>query len=176
MAVDQVKSPQVTNLDSKPAVANTAGEGGEAVEKTVEGYASGVAASSIGATYQFVRVKSNCKVKAVYLESAAQGGGTINIGLYYATDGQGGQPTALLAANAINATFFAGAVALTAASAATDVTNQSGNYTIDKRVQPLWQAAGLTKDPGGSFDIVGTLAAAITTGGGRMGLRCVFTD
>lgn len=176
MAVDAVKSPFITNLDSKPIVPNTAGEGADAVEKTVEGYATGVASSSINATYQLVRVKSNCKVKALFFESAAQAAGTVNLGVYYATDGQGGQPTSLLAANAINASFFASAIAVTAASGPTDVTNQSGNYPINLRVQPLWQALGLTKDPGGQFDIVGTLAAALTTGGGRMGLRCVYTD
>lgn len=176
MAVDHVKSTFITNLDASPAVMNTAGEGASGLTKTIEGSAVGVAASSIDATYQFVRVPSNCKVKKVWMESAAQAVGTIDIGVYFATDGQGGKPLALLAAAAISRTLFAAAYSVAAASQPTEITNQSGNYTIDKRTQPLWQAAGLTADPGGFFDIVGTLATAITTGGGRMGLTVQYID
>lgn len=178
MAVDHVKSTFVTNADANPAVMNTAGEGASGLLKAIEGSAVGVAASSIDATYQFVRVPSNCKVKKLFFESGAQAAGTIDIGLYFATDGQGGRPLSLLAAAAINRTFFTAAYALTAASGPTDITNVAGtsNYTIDKRTQPLWQAAGLTSDPGGFFDIVGTLAVAITTGTGRMGLEVFYVD
>jgi len=176
MSVDHVKSTYITNLDASPAVINTAGEGGPAALKSIEGFATAVASSSINATYQFVRVPSNCKVKAVHLESAAQAQGSFDIGVYYATDGEGNQPTALLAAAAISQALFASAVDLTSAVGITDVTNESGSYTIDKRVQPLWQAAGLTSDPGGYFDIVGTVTTAVTTGTGRIGLRVTFTD
>ena len=176
MAVDHVKSPFITNLDAAPPVQNTAGEGGPAMSKTSIGYATGIAASSIDATYQFIRVPSNAKVHGLNFESAAQAAGTIDIGVYYATDGEGGRPMALLAAAAISRTFFAAAVALTSASAPTNVLNQSGNNPITKRVQPLWQALGLASDPGGYFDIVGTLAAAITTGGGLMGMSISYTD
>lgn len=177
MAVDHVKSPSITNLDAQPAVANTAGEGGGAPVKTIEGYATAVASSSVDATYQLVRVPSTCKVKAVMFESAAQTAGAFDIGVYYATDGQGGKPTSLLAANAISRALFASAVDCASAVAPTDVTNESGNYTIDKRVMPLWQAAGLTSDPGGSFDIVATVTTtAVTTGTGRFGVRVSYTD
>jgi hypothetical protein len=135
-----------------------------------------VASSSINATYQFVRVPSNCKVKQVIFDSEAQAAGAIDIGVYYATDGEGGKPTALLAAPRSARHLFASAVALTSASQPTDVTNESGTYTPLKRNQPLWQAAGLTSDPGGYFDIVGTLTTAITTGTGKMGMTVNYTD
>lgn len=176
MSVDHVKSTYITNLDAAPVVANTAGEGGPATTKSVEGYATAVASSSVNATYQFVRVPSNCKVKSVDLESAAQAQGSFDIGVYYATDGEGGQPTALLAAAAISQALFASAVDLTSAYPITNVTNESGTYTIDKRVLPLWKAAGLSSDPGGYFDIVGTVTTAVTTGTGVMGLRVTYTD
>lgn len=177
MAVDHVKSTPVTNLDSSPVVPNTAGEGGPAPLKSISsGDVVGVASSSIGATYQFVRVPSNAKVKQVLFDSEAQAAGAIDIGVYYATDGIGGKPTSLLAANAISQALFASAIALTSASQPTDVTNESGTYTPAKRNQPLWQAAGLSSDPGGNFDIVGTLSTAITTGTGKMGMTVNYTD
>lgn len=176
MAVDHVKSTVITNLDALPAVAPTAGEGGPAPQKTIDGYATAVASSSQNATYQLVRIPSNAKVKSIIFESEAQAGGTVDLGLYYATDGEGGKPTSLLAANAIDQDFFASAIAVTSAVTPTEVVNESGTYTLDKRQQPIWQAAGLTSDPGGYFDIVGTIATAITTGTGKMGIRVSYTD
>ena len=177
MAVDHVKSTIITGLDTTPVVQPTAGEGGPASLKNVSsGDVVGIAASSIGATYQFVRVPSNAKVKRVEFDSEAQAAGAIDIGVYYATDGIGGKPTALLAAAAISQAFFASAVALTSASQPTNVTNESGTYTPAKRNQPLWQAVGLASDPGGNFDIVGTVSTAITTGTGKMGLNVDYTD
>lgn len=177
MAVDHVKSTYITNLDASPAVPATAGEGGPAPLKVnSSGPVTGVASSSINATYQFLRLPSNAKLKALFFESAAQAAGAIDIGLYYATDGEGNKPTALLAANAISQALFASAVALTALSQPTNVINESGTFTADKQNQPLWQAAGLSSDPGGYFDVVGTLTTAITTGGGVMGLTAMYTD
>lgn len=177
MAVDHVKSTFVTNADASPSVANTAGEGGMAPSKFIEGSAVVVAASSINSTYQFFRVPSNCKIKKLWFESAAQAAGQVDIGVYYATDGQGGRPTVLLASQAIDQDFFASGVIVTGTVAITEETNESGTYTIDKRTQPLWQAVGLTADPGGSFDIVATVVTAdVTTGTGRMGLSCTYTD
>jgi hypothetical protein len=176
MAVDHVKSTNITNSDASPVVANTAGEGGPAPLKYADGYATAVAASSVDATYQLVRVPSNCKVKEIFLESEAQGAGAFDIGVYYATDGMGGQPTALLAAAAISRALFASAVSC-AAIVATDVTNESTTYSLDKRTMPLWQAAGLTSDPGGNFDIVATVTTtAVTTGTGKFGIRVKYTD
>lgn len=175
MAVDHVKSTPITNLDAQPPAINTAGEGGPAPLKSATASAVGVASSSINATYQFVRVPSNAKIKEIMFESATQAAGAGDIGLYYATDGLGGKPTSLLAANAINQSFFASAVSL-APAAYGSVLNESGSYTVDKRNQPLWQAAGLSADPGGNFDIVLTLTTAITTGTGLMGMTVTYTD
>lgn len=176
MAVDHVKSTAITNLDASPAVANTAGKGAGADLKSVTGIATAVASSSQDATYQFVRLPSNCCIKDMFFESAAQAGGTIDIGAYYATDGQGGKPTALLAADAIDQDFFASAIAVTSAVVRTSILNESTTNTIDKRNMPLWEALGLTADPGGSIDIVGTVATAITTGTGLMAVTVHYTN
>lgn len=178
MAVDHVKSTGITNSDASPAVANTAGEvGGAAPAKVVSsGSVVAVASSSQDATYQFVRVPSTAKIHAMWFESQAQAAGTIDFGLYYATDGLIGKATSLLAAAAIDQDFFASAVAVTSLSQPTNIVNESGTNTAAKRVQPLWQAVGLTSDPGGNFDIVGTVVTAITTGTGIMGLTVLYTD
>ncbi len=177
MAVDHVKSTPVTNLDASPPVINTAGTGGPAPLKVVSsGSVVGVASSSQDATYQFVRVPSNAKIQDMFFESAAQAAGTMDIGVYYATDGMGGKPSALLAAAAIDQDFFASLVALTGAFARASIINESGTNTPAKRIQPLWQALGLTADPGGNFDICGTVVTAITTGTGSMGMTVLYTD
>jgi hypothetical protein len=178
MAVDHVKSTGITNSDASPAVANTAGEiGGMAPLKVVtSGSVVALASSSTDATYQFCRVPSNAKIVDIFFESAAQAAGTMDIGAYYATDGLGGKPTALLAAAAIDQDFFATLLALTGAFARTSIINESGTNTPAKRVQPLWQALGLTTDPGGEIDICGTVVTAITTGTGSMGMTVLYTD
>lgn len=177
MAVDHVKSTPVTNSDAVPIVPNTTGEGAPGNMRTIEGSATAVASSSVDATYQLVRLPSNAKVKTMSFESAAQGAGKFDIGAYYATDGLIGKPTALLAANAISQAFFAAAIDCASAVAITSITNSAGNYTMDKRVQPLWQALGLTSDPGGNIDIVATVkTTAVTTGTGLFGVHVTFVD
>lgn len=175
MAVDHVKSTPITNLDSVTAyLPNTNGEGGAGTIQNVSGSCVGVASSSINATYRFVRVPTTAKIKKVMFQSQAQAAGATDIGVYYPTTGKTGK--ADLAANAISQALFASAVALTSLSQPTDVTNESGSYTADLMNQPLWQAAGLASDPGGYFDIVGTLTTALTTGTGIMGVSVDYVE
>lgn len=177
MAVDHVKSTFITNADASPTVANTAGEGGSAPLKYIDGYSTAVASSSADATYQLCRIPSNAKVKKIIFESQAQTAGKFDLGLYYATDGLGGKPVALLAAAAIDQDFFAAVIDCASAVLPTDVTNQSLSYTLAKRAQPIWQAVGLTSDPGGNFDIVATVkTTAVTTGTGLFGVSVTYTD
>src|SRR3989304_5175392 len=157
MAVDHVKSTPITNLDASPPVANQSGKGAGGALQHVQGSATGVLNSSADATYQFCRVPSNAKVKHLYFESGAQTAGKIDLGVYYATDGNLQRPTALLAANAIDQDFFASVIDCASAVARADVVNESTTNTAAKRNQPLWQALGLATDPGGWFDIVGTV-------------------
>lgn len=177
MTVVHGKSSYITNEDASPAVANTAGEGNNQNLQVIEGTIVATVTSSQASTYQFVRLPSNCKIKQLWFESAAQTAGTINVGIYYATDGEGQRPTALLAAAAISSAFFASAINMASATGPTNLLlNAGSSYTSDLRSQPLWQAIGLTTDPGGMFDIVGTVASDISTGTGRMGLTVFYTD
>ena len=56
-----------------------------------------------------------------------------------------------------------------------NVTNQSGNYTLTKQEQPLWQAAGLTADPGGTLDVVALVTTSLTAGG-LLGVEVQYVD
>jgi hypothetical protein len=167
-----LKSAQITNLDATPAVANSAGAGAAAYMKQVDGYVTAAAADAATTKYKMVRLPSTAVVKKVAIESEAQGAGKVDVGVWYADDARyiagGSANTGLV----IDQDFFATDVDLASAVVPTDITNESGTYTIDKRAQPLWQAVGLTSDPGGSFDIQLTVHTTdVTTGTGKIYLR-----
>ena len=179
MAVDHVKATGITNMDTlNPRVRNTAGREGAPgqVVNIDDGYATAVASSSADATYQLVRIPSTAKVKHIVFESEAQTAGKFDLGLYYATDGSSASSaSSLLAAAAIDQDFFATVIDCAAAVVRTDVTNESTTYTLDKRSQPIWQAVGLSSDPGGNFDIVATVkTTAVTTGTGKFGITVTW--
>ena len=173
MAVDHVKSTVITNLDATPVVVPTGGRGGPEPLFHVSGYATAVASSSADSTYQLVRLPWNASVKMIVFESDAQGAGKFDLGVYYASD----HGTSLLAAAAVDQDFFATVIDCASAVARTDVTNESGTYTNAKRQQPLWQAVGLTADPGGFADIVATVkTTAVTTGTGVFGISVFYVN
>jgi len=166
-----LKSAQITNFDSTPPVLNNSGVAGPYRKNTYDGYVTTGSDNDAGTKYRLIRVKSDVKVKNVFLESDAQGATfTVNVGLYYADDTRYLAPgNAANAGVVIDADFFGSAVVLTNAYGPTEITNEGGFYGIDKRGQPLWQAAGLTADPGGYIDIVVTTTVA-GTGGALLGL------
>lgn len=177
MGTSALKSAQITNLDASPIVANTRGNGAAGNLQFVDGFVTAVASDAAGSTYRLVRLPSTAIVKRLVLESEAQGAGKINLSAYYSdstTDGT--QPS--LQAVIVPTTgdqFFASDVDLASAVVPTNVTNESGNYTIDKRGKHLWDALGITSDPGGYIDIVGVVhTTAITTGTGKIYLSCEY--
>lgn len=151
------KSAQITNRDAVPAVLNNvnAGYGGEL--SSAYGRVAAVAADAISDVFRLVEVPTNCRVTSVRLYSAALGGTTAaDIGVYRNTRDGGA---------VVDADLFGSAVSLVSAVNGTEVSHESTVYTPALREQPLWQAAGLSSDPGGTFDIALTLTAAVTTGG-----------
>lgn len=177
MTVENLKSTGITNLDANPVIANTAGEDGPAPCKVVSGYSTASASASVTSTYQLVRVPSNCKIKTIWFESEAQVAGTFDIGLYYSSSTVDGTPSGNRGTVVSGQQQLFASLVDCSAVVAKDVTNESGNYTLAKRNQPLWQAAGLSSDPGGWFDIVATCASvAVTTGTGKLGVVVYYTD
>lgn len=175
MAVEHVKSTPITNLGLTPVPADTTGRGAGGVLRNVSASLTLLASSSQDSTYRFVKVPTTAKVKSVKIGSEAQAGGTLDVGVYYPTVGK--TAVADLAANAIDQDFFASAYAVTNRSNLTDVTFEAGAGYLQSEINlPLWQALGLTSDPGGWFEIAATVVAAITTGGAAAVLSVDYVD
>lgn len=183
MGTSALKSASITNLDAIPVVPNTTGEGAPGYVREVSGFVTPVAADAAGSTYRFLRVPSNAKMKALFLRSGAQGAGAIQIGVYYSDSTVDGTAVANqgLVVPTTGVNFFANDVSLAAAIPSTDelmqnlATAGANNPTLINT--PLWQALGLTSDPGGYLDIVGTVhTTAITTGAQPVELTALYVD
>lgn len=156
MATEALKSGAITNRDATPQVKNNSAlEAGmmKACVGTVE-----MTTADAGSTYRMFEVPSNCRVDQLLLYCDDVGNaGAIDIGVYQTTANGGA---------VVDADFFASAVDInTAALNGSDVTHESGVYNIDDVEKPLWQALGLSSDPGIFYDIVLTSTTAAGTGG-----------
>lgn len=165
MAVVTTKSTVITNRDASPAVIND-NRLHRGVLKSSFGYVSVNNGDSIASKFVLASMSSSAIVKSVLLTCTAITSGAGDIGVYRNTADGGA---------VVSANLFATAQSIAAALNNTEVINQSGNNTLLKREQPLWQAAGLTSDPMVTLDIVMTLTAA-TTAAGTLGLEVRFTD
>ncbi len=179
MATSHLKSTAITNLDASPVVANTGGLGAPARDSIVSGYVTALASDAAGSTYQLVRVPSTAIIKHVFFASEAQGAGKVQLSVYYSDSTTDGTQVANqgLVVPTTGAGFFSDDIDLTSAVAAADYTSNgtsgtgANGYTLDKRNKHLWDALGLTTDPGGYFDIVAVVhTTAITTGTGKLGV------
>lgn len=168
MVTETLKAAAITGYDTVPPTKPAGGAGASNGVYLVNDFITSTTGKTTGSIYRLVRVRSDCYVKRVVLESAAQGSGTtLSFGLYYSdapTAGVLDGTQVALSGTVINAAFFATSVDVSSAVTPTNITNQTGTYTVDKRNQPIWQAAGLASDPGGFFDIAATSTATINTG------------
>lgn len=157
MAVVTTKSAQVTNRDATPNVLNNPNQGAEGRVRSVFGKVAAVNGDSVASKYIFTGVPSNARVDKVRLYSAAFGvGAATDVGVYRNTDDGGA---------VVDADFFGSAIDISAAVNGTEISHESGVYTIAKREQPLWQAVGLSADPRTTLDIVATLTGAAAASG-----------
>lgn len=156
MGTSALKSAAITNRDSTPKVATNARLYGAPIHSTV-GSVTAAAADDTASRYRLVALPSNAVVRAVHLSSVAQGGsGAVDVGVYRATMDGGA---------VVDADLFGSGVSVVSAVSRLDVTNESTNYTAAAREKPLWEAAGLSADPGGELDVVLAPTAALTNGG-----------
>lgn len=162
MTAKYVQSISVADLDDNPAVRSEAGQGGAGILQCVNDYVVVTDSDAIGSIYSAVRVPSNAVVKSV--QACLDAAGTTitgDIGVYYSDNATDGTK----AANATNpptvvsVSLFAATLALAAVIEPTEYSGQSGTFTGAARNQPLWQAAGLSSDPGGYFDVALTLTS-----------------
>lgn len=172
MTVHNAQSGSIVNADASPRVTNSAGEGAPGYEQSVTDYVTVPASAAATSVFQLVRVDTKIHLKALIFESEAQGAGKVELGLYYADAAADLAPgNSANSGVAISAALFSGDI-----DCASAVTPADKNLmSIDKKNMPLWQAAGLSSDPGGKFDICATVHTTdVTTGTGKMGVRAVF--
>lgn len=141
----QAASPRLTRGDMRSAIGKVEIANGD----------------SIGSVLRAVRIPSNARVQQVLIRIT----GTIttaagDIGVYrYSKE-------TTSAGAVVDVDLFATAQALSSAIATwTDVTNESTTITATIAEQPLWQAAGMSADPGEFLEIAITLTAAAGAAG-----------
>jgi hypothetical protein len=179
MAVFNLKSPTITNRDATPPVIND-GRLERGVLKSAVGYVTvgttdtGNSTYATGSTYVMVSLPSTAVVRNVLLSCAACTLGVVSVGVGRNTKDSSGNayPTAI---GATATALFASSQSIASALSKSNITNQSGNYTLDKQQQPLWQAAGLTADPSTTLDVVVLLTTTVSAGG-LIGLEVQYTD
>lgn len=175
MAVVKTLSAVLTNRDATPPVLNANSARGGVLKSGFGSVAVG-AADSATSYYPLVEVPSNAVIRGV-LVSAVAGMTTLagNIGVFKNTKNAAGVTTGV-AANTGSDTIFASAQSLATVLKRSDVTQTSTTYSTDKMEQPLWQAIGLTSDPGGTFDIGIAVTTANTGAAGRVGIEVQYVD
>lgn len=155
MATENVLSGVLTNRDATPQVKINSALAGS-MQTVVGTLESGT--GDLASTYRMVQIPSNCRVDQVLLYCDDLGTtGLADIGIY--------QTTANGSA-VVDADFFASAVDMkTAALNGVDVTHESAVYGLEDAEKPLWQALGLTADPGRMYDVVLTTTEAFQAAG-----------
>ncbi|MDB5802681.1 MAG: hypothetical protein JWN73_3 [Betaproteobacteria bacterium] len=179
MAVFNLKSTTITNRDTVPAVINDGRLERGSLKSSVGSVSAGTtdtggATYAAGSTYVLASLPSTALVRNVLLSCAALTSGVVSVGVGLPTAKSGGAafPAAI---NATATALFASAQSVATALSKSNITNQSGNYPLNKQELPLWSAAGLTADPGGLLDIV-VLVTTSLTAGGLIGLEVQYVD
>lgn len=167
MAVVNLKSASITNLDATPVVPNSTGEGAPGYIKNASDFVTVGAADSATSTYRVARLPTNAKLKALklfadaILDSNGSPTLTYGVGAAYSDSTVDGTASSLqgtlISATAFRATAAFGATGNISADVLTA-------YGAAKRNQPLWQGLGLTSDPGGFIDVLVTVGVAAATG------------
>lgn len=179
MAVFNLKSTVVTNRDAVPPVINDGRLERGSVRSSIGSVTAGTtdtggATYAAGSTYVMASLPSTAMVRNVLLSCAALTSGAVSVGVGRNTKDSAGAAFPL-AIGATATALFAAAQSVAAALSKTNITNQSGNYSMTKQEQPLWQAAGMASDPGGTLDII-VLVTTTLSAGGLIGLEVQYVD
>lgn len=155
MAVVNVSSQIITDLDATPVVKTNPGEAGGKV-RYAYGFAD-FASSDATSVARVLRLSSAAIVnKLMFANDDLGTGGTVDVGLHRTTADGGA---------VVDADFFASALDTdTAAVAFTDRTYESAVVVIENAGKPLWSQLGLSADPGVDYDVTVTRNTATATG------------
>lgn len=174
MTTHNAVSGSITNFDASPAVGNAAGYGGAGLLAEADDYVTVPASAAAGSVFRILRLRSNVILKSLVFASEAQTVGKVELGAYYPDDARyvaGG--SGLETGAAISAACFSGDIDCSSAVVPTEKILAA--LTMDKLKMPLWQAVGLSSDPGGYIDICATVHTTdVTTGTGKLGLTAKF--
>lgn len=167
MTTEALTSGPVANATAIPRVPNASFLDNGILRESI-GSVTVTSGDLLGSTYDLIRVPSACRVSQVLLNNpAGSASSAFDIGVYKTLSDD------TLGA-VVSSALFGSAVACTSANVDLDVTGESTTYTNAKREQPLWQAAGLSADPGGLLAIVATNTAT-NAASFSIGLRVRWT-
>jgi len=155
MAVVNLKSQVVTDLDATPVVKTSPHEIGGVVREAVGTIA--VTDDDATSTFRLVRVPSRARITDVFLANDDLDGATpalaVDVGLYLSEGGA-----------VVDVDFFASAITqLQAAAGYTDVTYESAVVDLPNRGKRLWEQLALTVDPEVEYDVALTVTTAAGT-------------
>lgn len=192
MVVYHNKSAYITNRDATPQVRNTAGkeEGGRVA--VAQATIAPTVTAGIDTTIQLVRVPFSVRVNKIEFWGDDLGStGDYDLGAYYATDGSNGvlSVATLLAANAIDQDFFGTTFVSDGTGGFYAVIVPGKGWVLEvatpRLITPawaasdnglqLWDALGLSADPGGNCDIVATVHEATDSTAGKIGCRVEYS-
>lgn len=150
MATETLYSTAATNARAVPRVPNSSfTESG--ILRTSRGSVTVTSGMTSGSIYHLVSVPADARIVSVKFNNpAGSASSAFDVGVYR-TPGDGGA--------VVDADLFASALACTSANVDLDITGESTVNTNAKREQPLWQAAGLSTNPGGLLSIAATNTA-----------------
>jgi hypothetical protein len=180
MAVGIKKSAALTNMETIPvAIANAAFANGT-LKRAVGMIEADVTNDTATSIWKFCRIPSNCAIVNVRLScDGAITTGAMDVGLYYP------QPTKLgggISSGTDVATIievdkdcFASAQAIGSVLTKSEIINEAGVTNIDKSEKMAWEYGGLTADPGGEFDVCGTITT-IPGAAGTVVLEVIYAD
>lgn len=169
MAVANTKSTQITNGDSTP-VKMTSVNIVNAREFISKGMVEVAAADDNASVYRLVRVPSNAYIHSIrHFNDAITSLNSADLGVYQTAENGGA---------VVDADFFGSAIDLSSLNkTGTEIAyeaNGASQFNIDMTEKPLWQALGLTSDPGRDYDICFT-AGADPAGAGTVVLHVRYT-
>lgn len=161
MAVVNLKSTAVTNANAQPRTQNHVGLEGGTLVRAVNGFANIASGDSATSTYRVGKIRSSDYVDRIRIVSADIGTTTAaDVGLYDLL-------THTNAGTVVDADFFASAVNLAGGAIDSDITFESaaagGLYTNGEKA--VWEALGLSSDPGKEYDVALTLTGAADAAG-----------
>lgn len=164
MAVELVKATAVSNADATNPATLVNNKLFGARIKEAPGTIELSATASIASIFRVARVHSSWRISRLLLSCDAITSAAADFGIYdVASKGVEGA--------AVDVDFFASAQSLAAALVNLDITHEAdaadagAGFGLADVEKPLWQALGLTSDPGKWYDVAGTLTAAATAAG-----------